>query len=142
MAYSEMIDTRAVELLNVITSTTGAKLVLNRTVALKDRRSKRKEDTPVAASSTAADDDRRKRKKRPASELRDEARAADPALAAALDRLRGLGVGDDEADIKAGRISVSSPIARGLVGKMEGDEVVISTPGGDRDFEIDSVEYV
>ncbi|KOO13656.1 transcription elongation factor GreA [Vibrio sp. TBV020] len=51
-------------------------------------------------------------------------------------------VGDDEADIKAGRISVSSPIARGLIGKMEGDEVVISTPGGDRDFEIDSVEYI
>ena len=51
-------------------------------------------------------------------------------------------VGDDEADIKAGRISVSSPIARGLIGKMEGDEVVISTPGGERDFEIDRVEYI
>jgi transcription elongation factor GreA len=51
-------------------------------------------------------------------------------------------VGDDEADIKAGRISVSSPLARGLIGKMEGDEVVISTPGGERDFEIDSVEYI
>ena len=38
-------------------------------------------------------------------------------------------VGDDEADIKSGLISVSSPIARGLIGKMEGDEVVISTPG-------------
>ena len=37
-------------------------------------------------------------------------------------------VGDDEADIKSGLISVSSPIARGLIGKMEGDEVVISTP--------------
>ncbi|ELP5728083.1 transcription elongation factor GreA [Vibrio vulnificus] len=50
-------------------------------------------------------------------------------------------VGDDEADIKSGRISVNSPIARGLIGKMEGDEVAISTPGGMKDFEIDSVEY-
>ena len=51
-------------------------------------------------------------------------------------------VGDHEADIKAGRISVSSPIARGLIGKMEGDEVTIITPGGDKDYEIDSVEYI
>ncbi len=51
-------------------------------------------------------------------------------------------VGDDEADIKAGCISVSSPIARGLIGKQEGDEVVISTPGGDKDYEIDKVEYI
>ncbi|KEY91606.1 transcription elongation factor [Candidatus Photodesmus blepharus] len=50
-------------------------------------------------------------------------------------------VGDDEADIKSGRISVSSPIARGLIGKMEGGEVVISTPGGDKDFEINKVSY-
>ncbi|WP_261815880.1 transcription elongation factor GreA [Vibrio gallicus] len=51
-------------------------------------------------------------------------------------------VGDDEADIKLGRISVSSPIARGLIGKMEGDEVTITTPGGVKDFEIDQVEYL
>ncbi len=51
-------------------------------------------------------------------------------------------VGDDEADIKHGLISVSSPIARGLIGKLEGDDVVISTPGGDKDFEIDRVEYI
>ncbi|KII77462.1 transcription elongation factor GreA [Vibrio renipiscarius] len=51
-------------------------------------------------------------------------------------------VGEDEANIKSGRISVSSPIARGLIGKLEGDEVVISTPGGERDFEIDRVEYI
>lgn len=51
-------------------------------------------------------------------------------------------VGDHEADIKAGRISVSSPIARGLIGKMEGDEVVITTPGGDKDYEIDKVQYI
>ncbi|MDV7106126.1 transcription elongation factor GreA [Vibrio sp. TH_r3] len=51
-------------------------------------------------------------------------------------------VGEDEAEIKAGRISVSSPIARGLIGKLEGDEVVISTPGGDKDYEIDKVQYI
>lgn len=51
-------------------------------------------------------------------------------------------VGEDEADIKAGRISVSSPIARGLVGKMEGDEVTIVTPGGEKVFEVDQVEYI
>ena len=51
-------------------------------------------------------------------------------------------VGDDEADIKAGRISVNSPIARGLIGKMEGDVVAISTPGGRKDLESDSVEDI
>lgn len=51
-------------------------------------------------------------------------------------------VGDDEAEIKSGRISVSSPIARGLIGKSEGDEVSISTPGGEKLFEIDRVEYL
>lgn len=51
-------------------------------------------------------------------------------------------VSEDEADIKSGRISLKSPIARGLIGKMEGDEVIISTPGGDKDFEIDKVEYI
>ncbi|MGF1699664.1 transcription elongation factor GreA [Photobacterium makurazakiensis] len=50
-------------------------------------------------------------------------------------------VGDDEADIKAGRISVNSPIARGLIGKMQDDEVVITTPGGQREFEISEVAY-
>ncbi|MFB9135936.1 transcription elongation factor GreA [Vibrio sp. AK197] len=51
-------------------------------------------------------------------------------------------VGDDEADIKAGRISVSSPMARGLIGKLEGDEVSITTPGGVKDYEIDRVDYI
>ncbi|HGF7194613.1 TPA: transcription elongation factor GreA [Vibrio cholerae] len=51
-------------------------------------------------------------------------------------------VGDDEADIKSGRISVNSPIARGLIGKFEGDEVSIETPGGNKAFEIDRVEYL
>ncbi len=51
-------------------------------------------------------------------------------------------VGEDEADIKANLISVTSPIARGLIGKMEGDEVSITTPGGTTDFEITAVEYI
>lgn len=51
-------------------------------------------------------------------------------------------VGDDEADFKLGRISVNSPIARGLIGKVEGDEVTIQTPGGKVDVEILSVKYL
>ena len=47
-------------------------------------------------------------------------------------------VGDDEADIKAGKISVNSPIARGLVGKEEGDVVNIQTPGGATEFGVPS----
>jgi transcription elongation factor GreA len=51
-------------------------------------------------------------------------------------------VGDDEADVKSGKISINSPIARGLIGKSVGDEVVITTPAGDSEFEIDQVEYI
>jgi transcription elongation factor GreA len=51
-------------------------------------------------------------------------------------------VGDDEADIKSGLLSVSSPIARALIGKNEGDEVAVTTPGGTRSYEIVSVRYV
>lgn len=51
-------------------------------------------------------------------------------------------VGDDEANIKENLISVNSPIARGLVGKSEGDEVGITTPAGVTDFEIVAVEYI
>jgi transcription elongation factor GreA len=51
-------------------------------------------------------------------------------------------VGEDEADIKAGRISVGSPIARALVGKSEGDAVEVSAPGGRRSYEIIAVRYV
>ncbi len=51
-------------------------------------------------------------------------------------------VGDNEANIKAGLISVSSPIARGLIGKEEGDEVTIATPGGNKDYEIAKVDYI
>ena len=51
-------------------------------------------------------------------------------------------VGDDEANIKEGLLSVSSPIARALIGKSEGDEVDVATPGGKRSYEIVSVRYV
>jgi transcription elongation factor GreA len=51
-------------------------------------------------------------------------------------------VGDDEADIKAGLISVSSPIARALIGKSEGDTVEVAAPGGKREYEILDVEYL
>ncbi|MGE5624568.1 MAG: transcription elongation factor GreA [Bacillota bacterium] len=50
-------------------------------------------------------------------------------------------VGEDEADIKAGRISINSPIARGLIGKVEGDSVAIRTPAGEKQFEIVEVRY-
>jgi transcription elongation factor GreA len=50
-------------------------------------------------------------------------------------------VGDDEADLKAGKISVSSPIARALIGKNEGDEVPVKTPKGSRTVEIVSVVF-
>mgnify|MGYP003635692961 CR=1 FL=1 len=51
-------------------------------------------------------------------------------------------VGDDEAEIKQNLISVNSPIARGLIGKSEGDEVSITTPGGLTDYEIVAVKYI
>ncbi len=50
-------------------------------------------------------------------------------------------VGTDEADIKAGRISISSPIARALIGKEEGDSIEVSTPAGPRGYEVVSVQY-
>jgi transcription elongation factor GreA len=50
-------------------------------------------------------------------------------------------VGEDEADIKAGRISISSPIARALIGKESGDEVDVNTPGGVKKYEILDVRY-
>ncbi len=51
-------------------------------------------------------------------------------------------VGDDEADIKAGLISISSPIARSLIGKYEGDIAVVQAPGGMREYEVLEVKYV
>jgi transcription elongation factor GreA len=50
-------------------------------------------------------------------------------------------VGDDEADIKGGKISVNSPIARALIGKTEGDSVEVQAPGGVRSYEILAVRY-
>ncbi len=51
-------------------------------------------------------------------------------------------VGDDEASVKEGKISYSSPIARGLIGKEEGDEVTIKTPAGEVTYEIDTVKHI
>jgi transcription elongation factor GreA len=51
-------------------------------------------------------------------------------------------VGDDEADIKAGKISVSSPIARALIGKHAGDGVDVQAPGGVRQYEVLDVRYI
>lgn len=50
-------------------------------------------------------------------------------------------VGDDEADIKQGKISVNAPIAHALIGKEEGDLVSVKTPGGERELEIIEVRY-
>lgn len=51
-------------------------------------------------------------------------------------------VGDDEADIKQGKISISSPIARALIGKYAGDIAEVQAPGGVREYEIIDVRYV
>jgi len=51
-------------------------------------------------------------------------------------------VGDLEADIKLGMIAISSPVARALIGKHEGDEVTIDAPAGQREYEILSVRYI
>ncbi len=51
-------------------------------------------------------------------------------------------VGDDEAEIKHGKISVSSPIARALIGKGEGDTAEVHAPGGVREYEVLAVRYV
>jgi transcription elongation factor GreA len=51
-------------------------------------------------------------------------------------------VGDDEADIKGGKISVSSPIARALIGKTAGDVAEVMAPGGMRSYEVLDVQYI
>ena len=51
-------------------------------------------------------------------------------------------VGEDEADLKEGKISVMSPIARALVAKSVGDVVVVATPGGEVEYEIGKVEHI
>ncbi len=50
-------------------------------------------------------------------------------------------VGEDEADVPKGKISVSSPIARAIMGKQEGDEIVVNAPAGDIEYKIDKVEH-
>jgi len=51
-------------------------------------------------------------------------------------------VGEDEADIKANKISVTSPIARAVIGKEVGDVALVNTPGGQVEYEIDEVKYI
>lgn len=50
-------------------------------------------------------------------------------------------VGEDEADIKSHKISVTSPVARAMIGKMEGDEVTVQSPKGETMYDIEKVEY-
>ena len=51
-------------------------------------------------------------------------------------------VGEDEAEVKENKLSVMSPIGRALIGKSVGDAVTVATPGGDREYEVDSVEHI
>jgi transcription elongation factor GreA len=51
-------------------------------------------------------------------------------------------VGDDEASVKLNKISINSPIARGLIGKEIGDVALIRTPGGEVEYEIDGIKYL
>ena len=51
-------------------------------------------------------------------------------------------VGEDEADLKLGLVNISSPIARALIGKEEGDTAVVMAPGGQKPYEIVAVRYV
>ncbi len=58
------------------------------------------------------------------------------------DEMRYQVVGELEADLKHGKISVTSPIARAMIGKQEGDVVKVQTPGGEREYEINAVEFI
>jgi transcription elongation factor GreA len=58
------------------------------------------------------------------------------------ERVRYQIVGEDEADLKLGLINISSPIARALIGKEEGDTAVVQAPGGEKSFEIVAVHYL
>ena len=51
-------------------------------------------------------------------------------------------VGEDEADVKGGRISYSSPFARAMMAKQVGDEIVVKAPGGDQAYEVEKVEFL
>lgn len=58
------------------------------------------------------------------------------------ERVRYKIVGEDEADLKAGKISVMSPIARAVIGKAVGDSGTVETPGGAAEYEVDLVEHL
>lgn len=58
------------------------------------------------------------------------------------DRVTYQIVGEDEADIKKGLLNVSSPIARALIGKFEGDVAVVHAPGGEKSYEVVAVRYI
>ena len=58
------------------------------------------------------------------------------------ERLEYQIVGEDESDVKKGKISITSPIARGLIGKVKGDEVEVIVPKGTKNLEILSVQYI
>ena len=51
-------------------------------------------------------------------------------------------VGENEANIEQGLLNMKSPIARALIGKEEGDSVEVKTPGGDRSYEVLSIQYI
>jgi transcription elongation factor GreA len=51
-------------------------------------------------------------------------------------------VGEPEADINAGKLNLASPLARALIGKEEGDSIEVRTPGGEKSYEVLSVEYI
>ena len=51
-------------------------------------------------------------------------------------------VGEDEADVSSGKITVISPIARAMMGKEEGEEIVLKAPAGDIEYEIDTVKHI
>jgi len=58
------------------------------------------------------------------------------------DRVKYQIVGEDEADLKFGRVNISSPIARAMIGKEEGDTVDVQAPGGVKSYEIVAVQYI
>jgi transcription elongation factor GreA len=58
------------------------------------------------------------------------------------DKVKYQIVGEDEADLKLGLINISSPIARALIGKEEGDTAVVQAPGGEKSYEIVAVQYL
>ena len=58
------------------------------------------------------------------------------------DRVKYQIVGEDEANVKQNRISVTSPIARALIGKECGDVVVVKVPSGDIEYEIDDIKHI